>query len=261
MLGTLIIVGAIIIVLLVIAEKWTPRTRNEPFFDHDWSNKWSEYDAKAREGADCKPIYRIQRKMGQISTWVWVVPKTCEQGLPHTRAADVIAMPINLPKSRIPSIMEHEKIHLLQRRMPDSWARFYRQKWDYDLYREPPVGMPKDLIKMIRANPDTATDPWCCWRKRWWPVPVYKSISDLSLGGSVVKWWDQNTLKIVAAPPDEWKTFFGSDIHQSEHPHEISAEYLSGPMFNGIMPLLPSEAMVRLRTAWTEEDPLFPTIE
>jgi len=255
------IIVVIVFIILLIAAQYGPKTRNEPFYDYDWSANWSQYDKKARKGADCKPLYKIQRKLGIISSWIWVVPKTCEQGLPHTRAIDVIAMPENLPESRFAEILAHEKIHLLQRRMPESWAKFYRIRWDYDIYTEAPVGIPEDLKTMIRANPDTADHPWCCWRKRWWPVPVYRDITSLSLGRSIVKWWDQETGSVESNPPDTWTTFFGEHIHQAEHPHEISAEYLSGPMINGAMPTRPSEAMVRLRKGWIDEDTLFPVVD
>ena len=136
-------------IILFVAAQYGPKTQNEPFYNYDWSANWSTYDKKARDGADCKPIYKIQRKMGEISSWIWIMPKSCEQGLQHTRATDVIAIPENLPKSRFKEILDHEKIHLLQRRMPESWARFYRIKWDYDLYNTPPIGIPDNLKTMI----------------------------------------------------------------------------------------------------------------
>jgi hypothetical protein len=248
-------------IFLLIASEYGPKTCNEPFYNYDWSTNWSKYDKQARAGADCNPVYRIQRKMGTISTWIWIMPKSCEQGLPHTRSIDVIAMPENLPESKIAEILDHEKIHLLQRRMPESWARFYRIKWDYDLYNEPPIGMPDNLKTMIRANPDTAASPWCCWRKRWWPVPVYKLGAKLSLGNSQVKWWDQQKGTVTSNPPDAWTEFFGVHIHQAEHPHEITAEYLSGPLANGAIPANASTAMVRLHKSWIGDDPLFPTVD
>jgi len=248
-------------IILLVAAQYGPKTRHEPFYDYDWSANWSSYDKKAREKADCKPIYKIQRRLGAISSWIWIMPKSCEQGLPHTRANDVIAIPENLPESRFADILAHEKIHLLQRRMPESWARFYRIKWDYDLYNAPPIGVPDDLKTLIRANPDTNIEPWCCWRKRWWPVPIYKDTTKLSLSGAGVKWWDQQNNTVSSKPPEAWTKFFGADIHQAEHPHEITAEYLSGPMANGTVPDDASEAMLRLHKSWSGNDSLFPTVE
>jgi hypothetical protein len=37
-------------------------------------------------------------------------------------------------------------------------------------------------------------------------------------------------LSINDAPPDDWILFFGANVSQSEHPHEITAEFLAGPL-------------------------------
>jgi hypothetical protein len=230
----------------------------EPFFDYDWTDKWSEYDKKARLSADCKPIYKVHRKMGQQSVWVWTVPESCEQGLPHTRGIDVIAIPENYPKEQLPPLMDHEYIHILQRLMPESWARFYRIKWFYNIYNSAPVGMPQELIELRRANPDTANEPYACWKSRWWPIAVYPSKTDLSLRKAYVKWWDQETGVVKKMPPEDWTAFFGV-INQSEHPHEISAEYLSGPLRLGKKPNNMPPGMAALAAAW-KTDAQFPVI-
>jgi hypothetical protein len=114
--------------------------------------------------------------------------------------------------------------------MPDSWRKFYRFKWQYEIYKEPPVGMPEHLIRKRRSNPDTADAPWACWRNRFWTVPVYNSETNLSLKHASVKWFNSSDLSISNKPPEEWIFFFGNTIHQTEHPHEISAEFLAGPL-------------------------------
>ena len=224
--------GIILFLILFIVAQFVRinELNADTFFDYDWSENWSEFDRKARVGANCKPITTIHRKMGEISPYIWIVPDSCEQGLPHTRAVDVIAIPKSFPKSRLASTIEHEKIHLYQRIMPDSWSKFYRFKWNYEIFKEPPVGMPQELKIMRRSNPDTAAAPWACWMKKFWSVPVYKNKYDLSLSKAKVMWWNQSNNTISSTPPDEWIVFFGNDVHQSEHPHEISAEFLAGPL-------------------------------
>ena len=238
-----------------------PVTIMDLYLDYDWSEKWTALDHKAREGSDCKPLLKIHRKLRNTSVWVWTVPNSCEQGLPHTRSVDVIALPKNLPRERISSVMDHEIIHILQRLMPDSWANFYRRKWHYEIYSEPPFGMPEELITNIRANPDTANHPWCRWQSRWWPVPVYKSTENPRLNGTDIRWWDQEHSTISDDPPDDWVKFFGESLHKNEHPHEISAEFLAGPLRNGSIPRSPSIAMKLLRDAWDESlEPTFPSL-
>jgi len=255
------LVTIIILTLFIVAQFVIPTNFKEKFLDVDWSACWAKYDAAARANADCKPLVVINRKMGKVSPFVWIVPDSCEQGLPHTRAVDIIAIPKSLPKQRLAHTLEHEKIHLFQRANPSGWAKFYRIKWRYELYTKPPVGMPSELITMRRSNPDTADSPWCCWMNLYWPVPVYQSPHKLSLSNAIVKWWNQNDGSVTSTP-EEWLNFFGTDIHQIEHPHEISAEWLAGPLYvnpndcNGEVELPPdaSQALRLLKDAWEEED-------
>lgn len=249
-----VLIALVVVLLLGVYAM----NQKDTFYNYDWSQSWSDLDKAARIGADCSPINKIQRKMGDQTVWIWTVPKTCEQGLPHTRAIDVIAIPENYSLERLPSTLDHERIHLLQRQMPGAWARFYKLSWDYDLYTAPPVGMPSELIEMRRSNPDTAAEPWCCWRSHWWPVAVYSSPTNLSLKDAQIKWWDSEMGIASTTPPEEWIRFFGTSVHQLEHPHEITAEYLSGPLRRGKLPANAPESMVRLRDAWTE-DSLFPS--
>jgi hypothetical protein len=246
-----VVIFALLFLIICLILGYFGREAKEPYFDYDWSEKWSEYDKAARRGADCKPIYKDHRKIGEQSVWIWTTPKTCEQGLPHTRGIDVIAIPEDYPQENLPPLLDHEHVHILQRLMPDSWAKFYQLKWFYRIYSQPPVGMPKELIKLRRANPDTADEPYCCWKSRWWPVAVYKSEDSLSLSTAPVKWWDQDTGDISLKAPEQWTAFFGK-VHQSEHPHEISAEYLSGPLRLGNRPEHMCPGMQVLADSWYE---------
>ena len=246
-----------IIILLIGFYYYKPDLVEEPYFDYDWSASWSKYDITARANADCKPITKIHMKLGAISTWVWTVPKSCEQGLPHTRGIDVIAIPINFPQQLLPPLMDHERVHLLQRQMPDSWARFYRLKWYYTIFSAAPFAMPVELVRLRRANPDTAISPYACWKSRYWSVPVYLSETNLSLKDAPIKWWDQETGLVSDSAPDAWVTFFGNSIHQCEHPHELSAEYISGPIRSGVKKM--PEGLKRLADSWSK-DSLFPVV-
>jgi hypothetical protein len=250
----------VVIGILLGGLVWYSLRQHDSFYNYDWSSGWSELDAEARKDADCTPIVKIQRKMGDLSTWIWTMPKSCEQGLPHTRAIDVIAIPENFPAEKLPVVLEHEKIHLLQRQMPDSWARFYKLAWDYDVYTAPPAGMPAELVELKRANPDTADSPWPCWRGHWWPVAVYPSRKNLSLSGAPIKWWNSQDGTIRISPPEDWIQFFGRGVHQNEHPHEIAAEYLSGPLRNAGLPAAAPEGMIRLRNGWTDAS-TFPSVD
>ena len=158
--------------------------------------------------------------------------ETCENGLPHTRATNIIAIPESLSKTRIDMIIEHEKVHLHQRRNPYIWKQFYKKYWDYEIFEYPQIiNMPIELIEMKRANPDTNDAPYACWKNKWWSIPIYKSNDDLKFINCIVKWWNQETNVILSDPPDEWISFFGPNVSQTEHPHEISAVYITDILF------------------------------
>jgi len=200
--------------------------------DSDWSQYWSKLDYAARENASCIPIAKDYTRLGTMDTWILTMPKSCENGMPHTRAADIIAIPEGFPKDYLPKTLEHEKIHLNQRVDLDLWKKFYKKYWNYEIFSSPPQNFPPNLITMIRANPDTCSVPYSCWNNIWWSVPVYKSVTNLNFRSCPVLWWNQLDNKIYNNPPDEWVNFFGDHVSQSEHPHEISAVYIADWIYN-----------------------------
>jgi len=216
----LIILISIIVFLFCLSYETFQNTEMD--LEWVWSKNWTDKDFKSRKGANCNPISKEY-----IDDFViYTMPKSCEQGLPHTRNNNVIAIPEGFPEARLNGTIEHEKIHLHQKKYPNLWKKFYLNKWKYQIYDSPPSFIPSSLITNKRANPDTGDEPWCCWNNRWWSVPVYKDY-DLSLSQAPIKWYDQQTNKIFDNPPKEWIEFFGNDIFQLEHPHEISAVLLS----------------------------------
>ena len=200
--------------------------------DTSWSNNWTKLDFKARNEANCKPIHKEYKRLGTIGSWIWTMNKTCENGLPHTRSSNIIALPEDLSKIQSKKIIEHEKIHLHQRRNPNVWKQFYKKFWNYEIYQSLQAQtMPTELIEMKRANPDTNDAPYACWKNKWWSIPIYKSRDDLKFINCIVKWWNQETNEIFTDPPDEWISFFGPNVSQTEHPHEISAVYITDILF------------------------------
>jgi len=200
--------------------------------DSDWSDNWTTLDLEARKDDNCIPLSKEYKKFGKIESWLWTMDTSCENGLPHTRAVDIIAMPNGFSSMRFPKTIEHEKIHLYQRRNPDNWIQFYKKYWNYEIFKDAHLSMPKELTEMKRANPDTNDAPFACWKNKWWSVPVYKSSNDLKFRDCLVKWWNQETNKIHFEAPDDWVSFFGQKVSQAEHPHEISAVYIANMLFD-----------------------------
>jgi len=186
--------------------------------DIPWIASWSDADRFARQGHNCAIKYT---EKGRDGTTIITTSRSCEAGMPHTRAGDRIYIPDSIIEPFRAEILAHERIHILQRRNPTAWADFYRRNWSFVLHKEPP-SMPTSVSGARRANPDTFTDPWPCWMGRYWPVPVYTDPKAPSLRETVTVWWDDQRQTVLTRPPELWTVFFGSPS-QDEHPHEISA--------------------------------------
>ena len=191
--------------------------------DLPWIASWSAADRFARRGHNCVPIFTVA---GPDGTIIETVSKSCESGMPHTRAGERIIIPDSIPEPLKAEIIGHEMIHIYQRRFPEAWRDFYRRSWSFELHEAPPHDMPNSVIEARRANPDTRlAGPWSAWMGRFWPVPVYTDPKAPSLREAVTVWWDTHKQKILTEAPTEWTAFFGRPT-QDEHPNEISAVLL-----------------------------------
>ena len=187
--------------------------------DLPWIASWSAADRFARQGHNCAIKYT---KEGPDGTTIITTSKSCESGMPHTRAGNRIIIPDSIPDPLQAEIIAHELVHIYQRRYPDAWIKFYKNNWSFDFPASPPVGMPASVKEARRSNPDTFTLPWPRWRNRYWPVPVYTDPQFPSLRGAITVWWDAEDSKVMTDPPGGWTAFFGRPT-QDEHPHEIAA--------------------------------------
>ena len=140
-------------------------------------------------------------------------------------------IPESYAKHRLPTTVQHEKIHLLQKKHPELWEVWYEQLWKYKLHDAPPAGMPNLLLTRRRNNPDTDGKPWSCWRDRYWSVACFTTENPQSLNDATTYWWDAETGATTIEPPPEWSEFFGLPA-QDEHPHEIAAQMIANKTGN-----------------------------
>lgn len=155
------------------------------------------------------------------STKIYVVNATCSEGLPHTSDKNTIVMPLDAWNSEHRErTLRHEMVHIKQRRGLELWYTFYRTHWNY----ERSVLPPELDARSIRPNPDTLDSPFMLWRGRYMFLPVYTDAHTLQ--HAKVQVYDIINRKFTDIPP-EWTAFFSPQVHQYEHPHEISAEYLT----------------------------------
>lgn len=172
----------------------------------------------------CSPVRTIQTEDGVIE----IVSPACQEGLPHTSDSNTIRMTETAyADSRSATTLKHERVHLDQKRNPLLWSEFYRRFWEYDLRTDAPHSLPKEYVKQLRPNPDTADNPWAVWRNRWVFFPTYGP--DATLRRAKVRVWDMKT-EMLVTPPPEWRAMFcvsNNCPHQFEHPHELAAEYIA----------------------------------
>jgi hypothetical protein len=157
-----------------------------------------------------------------------VVNDECKEGLPHTTTSNTVRMTQNIANSsRYEEIMTHERVHLDQKTRPDYWRNLVKRVWAYDLSSTPPDGLPAHWAARRRPNPDTDAAPWAVWRGRYVFFAAYGD--DHRLSTAPTRIWDLQEKTLVETLPD-WQAHFCKDNacpHQSEHPYEIAAEYIT----------------------------------
>jgi len=187
----------------------------------------SNINKKVREGNSCeikKQVTLTDSKTG-IEYTIGFCDDSCEEGLPHTINETTMMIPESYSKDRFTTTVEHEKIHLLQRRHPELWEAWYKLLWSYTIHKTPPPMMPSSLLETRRHNPDIEDKPFACWRGRWWSLTTY-TINPTSLLDAKTVWWDEKTGSVSSEAPPEWNNFFGNQP-QDEHPHEIAAQMIA----------------------------------
>lgn len=192
----------------------------------DWAKSLTFLDICARINTNCKPLYTQIEQMNNNSIYIHYMPNSCEAGMPHTKANNIIAIPIDHKPSHMKDTLTHEKVHIDQKLYPLKWHLFYKKYWNYELYEYAPISFPKKLLLTRRSNPDTNNFPFARWNNEWWMVPIYKNICNPTINEYAVKWYNEKTQIVTDDIPNEWKLFFG-DVTQFEHPNEISAEYIT----------------------------------
>lgn len=196
--------------------------------DLPWIASWSPLDREARKGQNCLVM---NTEEGPDGTVIQTVSKSCEAGMAHTRAGDRIIIPDSIPVPLRHETINHELIHIYQRRTPKAWLDFYRRSWSFQFHSKPPADMPRAIVEARRGNPDTwdpdTGGPWPCWQGRWWPVPIYRSVRDPRLRDATTVFYDGWRHEVREFPPEVWTQFFGTPS-QDEHPHELAAVMIVG---------------------------------
>ena len=159
-----------------------------------------------------------------LNTEIVTMHPTAEAGLPHTRPPNLICMPMYYPESRLKETLQHELIHIDQRRRKYVWNDFFeREGWKYVEEED----IPERWLQRCRMNPDTIDERFWAWKGRHIPLPLYEREDKPDLRQCVVQWYDKVTGIRQTEAPRSFQERFGSMPSQPEHPRELAAVELA----------------------------------
>lgn len=148
----------------------------------------------------------------------WMSP-SAEAGMPHTRAPNIVCMPLYWQQGSIMNTLKHEIIHIDQRERPEKWVRWaVSQGWTRVEENE----IPERWLRVCRLNPDTMAYRFWAYKGRWIPLPMYERADKPKLREIRVRWYDRKTGELLVNPPSEVLELIDG-IQNPEHPFEIAA--------------------------------------
>ncbi len=158
-------------------------------------------------------------------TDVVVLHPTAENGYPHTRAPNLIAMPLpsvtGVSDEALAETLRHEAVHIHQRRQPKLWAAAcVREGW----WPLPAGQVPQRWRAQCRLNPDTfQPQQFWSWETHHVPLPLFSSEAPSNLADISVKWLDLRNGVLYPSPPPSFQARYGNAPSQPEHPFELLA--------------------------------------
>lgn len=159
-----------------------------------------------------------------LNTEIVSMHPTAEAGLPHTRPPNIICIPMYYPQSRMQTTLQHELIHIDQRRRKYKWDVFFEKEGWRQL---PQSEIPERWLQRCRMNPDTIDDRFWAWQGRHIPLPLYVREDKPDLRHVVIQWWDKETGIRQPEAPRSFQERYGYMPSQPEHPRELAAVELA----------------------------------
>ena len=196
----------------------------------------SHVNAAARRGDTYTPFFaekedveRLLKEIDRIEllrgTDVIVMHETADNGYPHTRAPNIVALPlktvVNTRTAELAETLRHEAIHIHQRRNYTLWsAACVREGW----WPVPAGQIPLRFRERCRINPDTfSPQPFWSWGQYHVPLPLFTTETPNSLADVDVKWLDIRNQTLYSSPPSSFQARYGTSPSQPEHPFELLA--------------------------------------
>ena len=184
----------------------------------------------ARKNQDYMPArYSIPRVIVSSKKWpngqvLWM-EESADGGLPHTRPPHFICLPINIPDTQIVTTLEHERIHISQRKNTKKWDQMFEKAWSMKPWSSSSGDIPLEILQRRRLNPDILNIPMYIWKDEWVVFTLFRSMKPSNLNDIDIVWWNAHSRTLHRDAPPGWKEFFG-DVKAGEHPYEIAAYLL-----------------------------------
>jgi len=150
-----------------------------------------------------------------------ILSPSAEGGMPHTRQPNVICLPAYYPEDRLAETMEHELVHIDQRRNPEAWRQeLAAHGWTPASSEE----IPQQWLSRVRINPDTHSAQFWKWAGRYIPLPLFEREDKPVLREISIRWWDTADQRLHSQPPTSFTQKYGSlSASAAEHPYELYA--------------------------------------
>jgi hypothetical protein len=183
--------------------------------------KASELNRKAR--VFCQTYaWNDQSSAPQVKgATVIIVPASSEGGMPHTRAGNIICIPVYHPKDHLAETLAHEMVHIDQRARPSVWRqRLLEEGWTPVEESE----IPSNWVRRCRLNPDTMASRFWAWEGRYVPLPVFIREDRPELKDVEIRWYDRQEQIVGTQVPHTLTRRYGNLGPASlEHPYELIA--------------------------------------
>jgi hypothetical protein len=163
----------------------------------------------------------ILKSMGKEDIRVLIVSPSTEAGMPHTRAGSCICLPAYWPDDQLISTLQHELVHIDQRRHAIRWSqRLAGEGWTAVSEGR----IPDDWVRRCRLNPDTCQERFWAWKAKWVALPVFEREDAPILRDIDIFWYDLETGEALRKAPSSYIARYGQRTKsEQEHPFELFA--------------------------------------
>lgn len=190
-------------------------------------------------------ILQISDKLPPIKkAYIIILEESADNGLPHTRANNIICLPENILKNteeQRKEVLFHELIHIYQRENTIDIESFYLHGWNY-------IKSSIEPIEGDRINPDAMEVYTINIDNNLWLVrPRFLRKDAARLTDIRMTYYNLKTGETTVIMPAAVKQFFGDSVSQSafEHPNEMMAYMWTELYYNNKAPVTTAEYILK----------------